>query len=311
MSNWPELSYERFESTGTALHMWLQIAGKLRIRLDPWLNHSWHATFYVTGRGLTSSLIHTDAKAFEVVFDLIDHNCTIYCTDGRKQTLPLETMSVADFHAQFIAALDALGAPTDLHHAPNEVPNPIPFRNQTEPLTYDPDAARDYFHALVAITGVFQTFRTGFLGKSTPSHLFWGSFDLAVTRFSGRRAPAHPGGFPALPDDITQEAYSHEVSSAGFWPGGNGADEAMFYAYAYPSPDGFGSASVEPEEAVFDQDLGEFLLPYSAVQKASSPRKVLLSFLQSTYSAAADLGNWDRESLDCAIGTAGQPRDIR
>ncbi len=311
MSTWPELSYERFKSTGAALHMWLQIAGKLRIRLDPWLNHSWHATFYVSGRGLTSSLMHTKAKAFEVTFDLIDHVCTIVCTDGSTQTIPLKTMSVADFHAQFIAALKALGAPTDLHHAPNEVPDPVPFRDQTDPLTYDPEAARDYFHALVAITGVFQTFRTGFLGKSTLPHLFWGSFDLAITRFSGRPAPEHPGGFPALPDAITREAYSHEVSSAGFWPGGNGADEAMFYAYAYPSPEGFGAAPVAPNEAFFDEGLGEFLLPYSAVRAAPSPQDALLSFLQSTYEAAADLGDWDRAALDCTIGQPGRPREIR
>ncbi|MFQ6546465.1 DUF5996 family protein [Aestuariibius sp. 2305UL40-4] len=310
MPHWPDIPYPRFAETGKALHMWSQIVGKLRIRLTPWLNHSWHATFYVNGRGLTSSLMHGETKSFETQFDFRDHALHIDCTDGSRRTIALKTMSVADFHAQFLAALGSLGAPTNLHHAPNEIPDPVPFKDQTDTLTYDPDAAHDFWQALVAIDAVFGEFRTGFLGKSTLPHLFWGSFDFAVTRFSGRPAPTHPGGFPALPDEITREAYSHEVHSAGFWPGGNGADEAMFYAYAYPTPDGFADATVAPDAAFFDQNLGEFLLPYDAVRTASSPRETLLAFLQSTYDAAADLGKWDRAALDCSLGSPGAPRPV-
>ena len=237
---WPDIPYARWKATGESLHMWSQIVGKFRLALTPWINHSWQATFYVGGRGLTSSLIPGAGTGYETTFDFIDHHLHVDATDGRRVSVPLAPMSVAEFHGRFVEALSELGAPTDFHHAPNEVPDPVPFRQQTAPGAYDPDAARDFWRALVAIDGVFKQFRTGFLGKVSPVHLFWGSFDLAVTRFSGRPAPLHPGGFPALPDAITREAYSHEVSSAGFWPGGGGLDHAAFYAYAYPTPDGFG-----------------------------------------------------------------------
>lgn len=310
MTAWPDIPYERWKASGASLHMWTQIVGKFRLALTPWINHSWQAAFYVTGRGLSTSLIPGTAVSYEVTFDFVDHRLVIDVTDGRRETLPLEAMSVADFHGRFLDVLSKLGAPTDLHPAPNEVPNPVPFRDQTEPGTYDPAAVQDFWRAVVAIDGVFKRFRTGFLGKVSPVHLFWGSFDMAVTRFSGRPAPLHPGGFPALPDSVTQEAYSHEVSSAGFWPGGGGVDYPAFYSYAYPTPEGFGEAEVEPAEAFFLGELGEFVLPYDAVRTAADPDAALLAFLQTTYAAAADLAVWDRANLDCPLGRPRVPRAL-
>lgn len=313
-AKWPDIPYARWKQTGESLHMWSQIVGKFRLAQTPWINHSWQATFYVSGRGLTTSLvpglIPGAGASYEAVFDFIDHHLHIDATDGRRESLALEPMSVAQFHDRFLEALSRLGAPTDIHHAPNEVPDPVPFREQTAPGAYDPDAVRDFWRALVAIDQVFKQFRTGFLGKVSPVHLFWGSFDFAVTRFSGRSAPLHPGGFPALPDTVTREAYSHEVSSAGFWPGGGGLDHAAFYSYAYPTPQGFGDAAVAPAEAYFEPNLGEFLLPYDAVRTATDPESALMSFLQTTYDAAAALGDWDRVALDSEIGQPRVPRRV-
>lgn len=311
MASWPDIPYARFKDSQACLHMWAQIVGKFRLAHTPWINHSWQATFYVTARGLTTSLIPGAKASYEVVFDFLDHVLVIEATDGGHATLPLEPMSVADFYRRFRQALREVGAPDAIHGAPNEVPEAIPFEAQTDPGAYDPAAVQDFWRALVAIDGVFKRFRTGFLGKVSPVHLFWGALDLAVTRFSGRTAPLHPGGFPALPDPITQEAYSHEVSSAGFWPGGNGVDEAMFYSYAYPMPEGFGAAPVRPAEAYFHEPLGEFLLPYAAVRDAPDPDAALMAFLESTYDAAASLGAWAREPLECAYGEAGVPRAVR
>jgi len=311
MAIWPEIPYARWQPTGASLHMWTQIVGKFRLAHTPWINHSWQATLYVNGRGLTTSLIPGPTCSYEATFDLVDHRLHVDATDGRRESLALEPMSVAQFHERFVDALARLGAPTAFHGAPNEVPAPVPFREQTGPGAYDPDGARDFWRALVAIDGVFKHFRTGFLGKVSPVHLFWGSFDLAVTRFSGRPAPLHPGGIPALPDPITREAYSHEVSSAGFWPGGGGIDEPTFYAYAYPTPDGFSAAPVEPAQASFHADLGEFVLPYDAVRTAEDPEAALLSFLLTTYQAAADLGSWDRKALESDLGRPGVARRIR
>jgi hypothetical protein len=290
--------------------MWSQIVGKFRLLQAPWINHSWQATFYVNAQGLTTSLIPGDGRGYEVLFDLRDHWLRIASTDGKTASFALEAMSVSFFYDKFRDALRAVGAPTDIHHAPNEVPNPVPFAEQTSVGEYNPEAAADFWRALVLIDGVFKHFRTGFVGKVSPVHLFWGSFDLAVTRFSGREAPLHPGGFPALPDEITREAYSHEVSSAGFWPGGGGVDEAAFYSYAYPTPDGFKDAPVSPEAAYYLDDLGEFVLPYAAVRAAENPSKELLAFLMSTYEAAASLGNWDRKALECDLGRPRVPREF-
>jgi Family of unknown function (DUF5996) len=310
MTTWPEIPYARWQPTGASLHMWTQIVGKFRLAQTPWVNHSWHATFYVTGRGLTTALIPGAASGYEAVFDLVEHRLHVDTTDGRRASLVLEPMSVAQFHARFIEALRKLDAPTEFHGAPNEVPAPVPFREQTAPGAYDPAAAHDFWQALVAMDAVLKHFRTGFLGKVSPVHLFWGSFDLAVTRFSGRPAPPHPGGIPALPDAITREAYSHEVSSAGFWPGGGGVDEPAFYAYAYPTPDGFAAAGVQPAQAYFHQDLREFVLPYDAVRRAQDPEAALMAFLTTTYAAAADLAGWDRAALESDFGRPGVPRAL-
>ncbi|MHA7871580.1 MAG: DUF5996 family protein [Hyphococcus sp.] len=308
---WPDIPYARWKPTGASLHMWTQIVGKFRLAHTPWINHSWQATFYLNARGLTTSLIPNEAISYEVIFDLFAHKLWVLTTDGREACFPLEAMSVAQFHERFRESLAQLGAPTAFHHFPNEVPDPVPFSKQTDPGAYLPEAATDFWRALVSIDSVFKHFRTGFLGKVSPVHLFWGSFDLAVTRFSGRPAPLHPGGFPALPDEITREAYSHEVSSAGFWPGGGPIDEPAFYSYAYPMPDGIKDASVKPKGAYFDDNFGEFILPYEVVRTSSDPNATLMQFLQSTYDAAADKGGWDRQSLDCALGEPRAPRKLR
>ncbi|MEL6967946.1 MAG: DUF5996 family protein [Pseudomonadota bacterium] len=308
--SWPELNYAHIGETAKSLHMWTQIVGKFRTAQTPWINHSWQVPLYVNARGFTTSLVPGQSAGFEVQFDFIDHHLSVTSTDAKRETMALESKSVADFHSHFITMLAKVGAPTAFHGSPNEVPDPIPFSKQTTPGAYDPDAAAALFKALVNIERVFNRFRSGFLGKVSPVHFFWGSFDMAVTRFSGREAPLHPGGIPALPDPITREAYSHEVSSAGFWPGGDSFPEPIFYSYAYPTPDGFGDAKVKPQEAGFNTELGEFVLPYSAVQTAKDADGVLMAFLETTYRAAADLARWDSEALECEAGTPRQVRQI-
>ena len=308
--NWPDIPYVAWRETCSALHLYTQIIGKYRLAHTPWVNHSWHATFYVNARGLTTSLIPDGPNGVEIVLDLLDHAVTGATTGGRTARFELAPMSVADFHARFVELLGTLGATPDFHGRPNEVPEPIPFAEDHAARPFDAEAVTRYFQASVAIDRVFKRFRTAFLGKVSPVHLFWGSFDFAVTRFSGRFAPLHPGGIPALPDDVTREAYSHEVSSAGFWPGGAGVDFPAFYSYAYPAPLGFADASVEPEEAYFDTTLGEFVLPYDAVRRSSDPEAMLMVFLESTYRAAADLGGWDRGVLECATGIPRRPRPM-
>ncbi len=309
MAAWPDIPYDRWAPTGDSLHMWAQIVGKFRFALTPWVNHSWQAAFYVNARGLTTSLIPGPDVSYEAVFDFVDHALIIAATDGRTERIALEPMPVATFHRRFLDALDRLGAGVALHHAPNEVADPVPFVEQTSSGAYDPEAAADLWRALVRIDAVFKRFRTGFLGKVSPVHLFWGSFDLAVTRFSGRPAPLHPGGIPALPDPVTHEAYSHEVSSAGFWPGA-GLGAPTFYAYAYPTPDGFADADPGVADASYNHELGEFVLPYEAVRTASDPEAVLMQFLQATYEAAANLAQWDRDALECGFGVPGVPRRV-
>ena len=246
----------------------------------------------------------------EISFDLCAHAVIGITADGRRSEFALERMSVAGFHARFVDLLQSLGATIDDFGQPNEVSDPIPFTEDTSKRPYDAEAVTRYFHALVAVDRVFKRFRTGFLGKVSPVHLFWGSFDLAVTRFSGRSAPRHPGGVPALPDSVTREAYSHEVSSAGFWPGGNGIDYPAFYSYAYPKPDGFEAARPSPAAAYFDEKLGEFLLPYDAIRRSPDPEATLMDFLESTYQIAADRGDWDRAALECSVGVPRQPRRV-
>ncbi len=303
---WPAIPYGAWQTTAAVLHLYLQVVGKYRLARSPWVNHSWHATLYVTPRGLTTSLIPDGDGGIEVAFDFIDHVLRGYCGSGRTLSFPLQPMTIADFHHRFVAMIDELGGDPTFHGRPNEVPDAVPFAEDRTPRPYDAHAVTRFHRTLVSVNRVLQHFRTGFRGKVSPVHLFWGSFDLAVTRFSGRRAPLHPGGIPNLPDTVTREAYSHEVSSAGFWPGGGPIDEAAFYAYAYPQPGGFAAASIEPAAARYNEAFGEFILPYEAVRSSAEPEATLLAFLESTYAAAAALGNWDR-TLDCPRGLPGQP----
>lgn len=307
MNKWPQLDYLDWRETCSALHLYLQIAGKYRLAHTPWLNHSWNATFYVTPLGLASSPI-PDGPGIEILFDFREHRVVGTCGNGRKASFALGPSTVAAFHASFVQLISDLGGTPTFNGTPNEVPYPVPFIEDDRDRPYDRDAVQRFHQASVAIDRVFNRFRTSFLGKSSPVHLFWGALDLAVTRFSGRRAPLHPGGIPALPNDVAQEAYDREVCSAGFWPGGGGIDYPAFYAYAYPAPNGYRAASVQPEAAFWHEELSEFMLPYGAVQSAADPDAALMAFLVSTYEAAADLGGWDRELLECVPGRPGQVR---
>jgi hypothetical protein len=309
-ATWPDIPLKPWQDTCSALHLYTQIVGKYRLARTPWINHSWHATFYVNARGLTTSLI-PDAAGIEIIFDLVDHTVIGEAADGRKAEMPLRPMSVAEFDLQFRELISGIGGTPEFDGRPNEVHDPILFRDDRQIRPYDADAVSRFLHALVAINRVFYRFRTGFVGKVSPVHLFWGAFDLAVTRFSGRRAPLHPGGVPGLPDDVTREAYSHQVSSAGFWPGGLGTDFPAFYSYAYPAPDGFADSSIAPDGAYFDQKLGEFLLPYEVVRASQDAEATLLAFLEATYQAAANLGGWDREALECSMGEPLRTRPLR
>jgi hypothetical protein len=304
------LPYTAWRDTCATLQLWTQIVGKIRLARTPWLNHSWHVTLYVTARGLTTAPIPDRARSFQIDFDFIDHVLRIATSDGEQRRLPLVPQSVASFYAAVIEALEGLGIDVRIDDMPNELPDPIRFAEDEVHASYDRDAAHRFWQVLRHTDRVFATFRTGFLGKSSPVHFFWGSFDLAVTRFSGRRAPLHPGGVPHLPDSVAQEAYSHEVSSAGFWPGGGGIDYPAFYSYAYPAPDGFRTSQVKPEAAFFSDALGEFILPYDAVRTSADPESTLLDFLQSTYEAAANSAKWDRAALECGFGEPRRPRRL-
>jgi hypothetical protein len=306
---WPEIPWAPWAETCAALHLWTQILGKHRLAHTPWVNHSWHATLYVTPRGLTTGPVPSD-PATTLTLDLVEHRLVAEAAGGARDGFALEPMSVADFLARTRAAVEGVGAPFAIHGAPNELPLATPFAEDTAPRPYDAEAVARFHRALLRIAPVLEAFRTSFLGKVSPVHLFWGSFDLAVTRFSGRAAPPHPGGFPNLPDAVTREAYSHEVASAGFWPGGGGSEPAMFYAYAYPTPEGMAARPVEPEAARWDEGLGEFLLSYEAVRTAPDPEGALMRFLQTTYEAAADTAGWDRAALECEVGRPRVPRTV-
>ncbi|NML07265.1 DUF5996 family protein [Sphingomonas sp. G-3-2-10] len=308
--DWPRLDWPQWRETAIHLQLMTQIVGKVRIALTPWLNHGWHVPLYVTPRGLGSSPIPSGAGAFEVDFDFQAHQLRIACIGGETRSLPLAAGSIADFYAAVMAALAELGVSVKIATLPNEMPDPVRFPDDHAVRPYDPAAVEAFHTALAHVDHAFKTFRTGFLGKASPVHFFWGSFDLAVTRFSGRVAPPHPGGVPGLPDDVTREAYSHEVSSAGFWPGSDAYPKAAFYSYAYPAPAGFAEAQVCPDDARFDSALGEFILDYDAVRTAADPQAAIADFLQSTYDAAADLAQWDRAALDCEPGVPGRPRKV-
>jgi uncharacterized protein DUF5996 len=307
---WPDLTFGEWRDTALTLQLWLQVVGKVRLALTPWLNHSWQVPFYVTARGLGTSLIPNQNEAIDIEFDFIRHRLIGRNSRGAIAEMALQPMPVADFYARATGLLRDLGAAPILNPLPSEVPDPIAFEDDRQHRGYDPQAAHRFWRALLQVDRLFKHFRTGFLGKASPVHLFWGGFDLAVTRFSGRRAPRHPGGVPHLSDDVACEAYSHEVSSAGFWPGSGAIDYPAFYSYAYPEPAGFRAAQVRPEAAFFSEAAGEFILPYDAVRTAADPDQALLEFLQSTYEAAADAAKWDRDALECALGRPGVVRQI-
>ena len=297
-TDWPELPLDAWEDTRDTLHMWTQVVGKVRMEMAPRVNHWWHVPLYVSARGLTTSPIPHGRRSFEMEMDFIAHQLVIRCSDGASRRVELAPRTTADFHAETMARLRELGIDAKIWTTPVEVPDPIPFEKDTTHASYDPEYAHRFWRVLSQTDRVFQEFRGRFLGKCSPVHFFWGSFDLAVTRFSGRLAPPHPGA-PGIPDSVTREAYSHEVSSAGFWPGGGTARNAAFYAYAYPEPEGYAKAPVRPAEAFYDASWREFFLPYDAVRTAAEPEEALATFLQTTYEAAADQAGWDRDALEC------------
>ena len=307
---WPKLPTAAWRDTCATLQLFTQVIGKVRLALSPWLNHSWQVTLHVSSRGLSTWPIPDGSRNFEIEFDFIDHALKFSTSDGQVRQFALAGHSVASFYARVMKELAELGIRVAIDEMPNELPDPVKFSDDTQHASYDAGAVRRFFQILVNADRVFKRFRTSFLGKASPVHFFWGSFDLAVTRFSGRTAPRHPGGVPHLPDDVVREAYSHEVSSAGFWPGGGAIDYPAFYSYAYPAPAGFNVTKVRPDAAFFSEALGEFILPYDAVRTARDPEAALLDFLQSTYEAAADGAKWDRAALECAPGKPGVVRQI-
>jgi hypothetical protein len=295
---WPSLPLEAWSDTCATLHMWTQIVGKIRLAQSPWINHSWHVTLYVTTRGLTTSPIPYGNRTFQIDFDFINHQITIQSSDGGMAGFSLQPQSVAAFSGRLKDEMAKLDLHVNINQKPNEIPDPIPFDRDETHKAYDQVYANRFWRVLVQADRVFKEFRARFVGKCSPVHYFWGAPDLAVTRFSGRPAPEHPGGVPHLPDRVAREAYSHEVSSCGFWPGGGPIAYPVFYSYAYPEPSGFTSAPVKPNATFYSKDLREFILPYDVVHAAESPDETLLDFLQTTYEAAANLANWDRNFLE-------------
>jgi hypothetical protein len=304
---WPELHYDAWKDTYETLHMWTQIVGKIRLARMPWQNHTWQVTLYPTASGLTTGRMPYDGEAFEIAFDFLAHELDIRTSRGDLRVIQLVPMSVAAFYAAVMDALAALRMPVSIYRRPCEVERPVPFDEDEDHRSYDAEYATRCWRAVCSSADVFHRFRSRFYGKASPVHFFWGSFDLAVTRFSGRTAPRHPGGIPNLPDRVVRDAYSHEESSAGFWPGGALAPYPLYFSYAYPEPKGFADAGVEPPAARYDATLREFVLPYDDVRRADDPASTLLAFLQSTYVAAADFGGWDRAALEVppAMADAG------
>jgi hypothetical protein len=304
---WPELPYEAWRETAATLHLWTQIVGKVRLSLAPWVNHSWQVPLYVSARGLTTSPMPIGGGILELEFDFLSHQLLARTSGGEARSFALEPQTVADFYARVADLLRQLGVAVEINDRPCELPDPIRFTEDRIHHSYDAGAAQRFWRALVSIDTLLKLFRSAFLGKVSPVHFFWGSFDLAVTRFSGRPAPLHPGGVPGLADAVTREAYSHEVSSAGFWPGNDRFPRAAFYSYAYPEPAGYSQQAVTTG-AYYDKGIGEFILPYEQVRQASDPEATLLDFLTRTYIAAAEGGRWDRKALECALGA---PRRVR
>lgn len=297
-SAWPPLRLEAWKDTYATLHRWLQIVGKIRFVQSPWVNHQWHVTLYPTARGLSTLTIPHGTRVFQIELDFLDHRLLIHSSTGHARTLPLEPQPVAAFYRNVMDALREMDLPVRIHTTPNEVPDAVPFDRDEANRAYDPECAQRFWRVLLQADRVFKVFRARFIGKASPVHLFWGSCDLAASRFSGRRAPEHPGGLPHMPDRVVREAYSHECSSCGFWPGGDRAPYPLFFSYAYPEPRGFAETKVRPSGAHYSRELGEFVLPYEEVRGSGDPDATLLEFLQSTYEAAADLGGWDRAALE-------------
>jgi Family of unknown function (DUF5996) len=306
---WPELPLAAWRDAYATLHLWTQIVGKVRLKLTPWLNHSWSVALYVTLRGLGTGPIPLVGRDLSIDFDFLDHVLWLSVSDGSFRQIMLRPVSVAEFYGEVMEALAALGVDIRIDEVPNEIENAVPFSQDRVHAAYDRDFANRHFRILAASARVFAHFRTGFLGKASPVHFFWGSFDLAVTRFSGRPAPLlTTSATPGLSLAVARESYSHEVSSAGFWPGSGPIDYPAYYSYAYPEPDGFAAAKVRPATAFYFDGFGQFILPYDAVRTAADPEATLMEFLQSTYDAAASLGKWDRAALDCALGEKGKVR---
>jgi Family of unknown function (DUF5996) len=308
-TGWPELGYSQWRDTLMTLQLWTQIVGKVRLSLSPWVNHSWQVPLYVTARGLGTSPIPAGDEVLELEFDFLAEQLRLQTSAGEVRVLTLEPRSVADFYGQLLVLLRELGVEVAINGHPNEIAGAIAFAQDQVHASYDAAAARRFWRALLGADRLLKLFRSGFIGKVSPVHFFWGSFDLAVTRFSGRRAPAHPGGVPGLPDAVVREAYSHEVSSAGFWPGNDAFPEAAFYSYAYPEPPGFREQAL-PGGARYEAALGEYLLPYAAVRAAADPDRLVLDFLAATYAAAADTAHWDRAALECPLGAPGRVRAL-
>jgi len=299
---WPELPLEKWKDTYATLHMWLQVVGKIRLERMPLINHWWEAPFYPTARGLTTSNIPYGGISFQIDFDFLFHQVVLQTSEGGMRVIALKPRTVAVFYHEIFNALESLGIRASIWPRPVEVESPIPFKMDEIHRSYDRDHARGFAHILVLVEQVFTYFRSGFLGKCSPVHFFWGGFDLAVTRFSGRRAPEHPPN-PIVPVSIIREAYSHEVCSCGFWPGGGPVQEPAFYCYAYPEPQGFSATRLETAGVFYSRELGEFILPYERMRQSEKPRETLLRFLEETYAAAATLGGWDREALERKIGS--------
>jgi len=297
-SPWPALDYNSWKDTLKTVHQWTQIVGKIRLVSMPWLNHSWHTSLYITARGLTTGSMPYKNGIYEIEFDFENHQLIISSTFEQNAVMELKPRTVANFYQELFEKLNALGIDVKIHGRPNELEHNTPFAENVTNQSYDAQSMVNFWQVAVSVHNVFSKFRSDFIGKCSPVHFFWGAFDIAVTRFSGRPAPLHHGEAPHMPKEVMQEAYSQEVSSAGFWPGADNAPQPMFYSYAYPSPEGFGQQKVLPKEAFWSDDMGEFFLPYDVVRQAEDPEQMLLDFLQSTYEAAANTGKWDRENLE-------------
>lgn len=297
-SAWPALDFHKMQDTIETLHQWIQIVGKIRLKTMPWQNHSWHTTLYISPGGFSTHGIPYEGRIIQIDFNFREHKLIIHCSDTTELTMDLYSRTVADFYKELFEKLHSIDVNVKIHPKPNELEHTIPFAENTINKTYDPKAAFDLWQAMLKANEVFTRFRSDFIGKVSPVHLFWGAFDLAVTRFSGEKAPLHPGGMPNIPLEVMQEAYSREVSSAGFWPGSKDFPNPVFYSYVYPTSESFAKQSVQPEQAYYSPEMGEFFLNYADVQQAENPEKMLQDFLITTYNAAANSANWNRDLLE-------------